>query len=196
MQHPIPETLAKIRAPMAGAITAQFQLSDEAAAVLDREALPAAALTALLAAGCHSDAANFLAFALPKREAVWWGCLCTRATLPEPPKAAEARALAAAEAWVYQPTEESRRAAMDAAEAAGFDNPSSWNAVGAFWSGGSMAPLGQPVVPPGDDLTGKAISGAVILASVRNDPLAAPSRLQEFLIWGIDIANGGRGRPA
>lgn len=196
MQHPIPETLTKLRAPRAGAIVTHFELSDEAMAVFDHGASSATALAALMEAGCDSDAIRFLAFGLPQRQAVWWGCLCARETLPEQPEPTELRALAAAEAWVFQPTEENRRAAMAAAEAAGFDTPASWSAVGAFWSGGSMSPPGQPVVPPGEDLTGKAISGAVLLALGRHDPLAAPARLREFLSWGIDIANGGRGRPA
>jgi hypothetical protein len=103
-------------------------------------------------------------------------------------------ALETAEAWVYQPTEELRRMAMARAQATGFDHPGVWAAVGAFWSGGSMAPPDAPAVPPGEDLTGQAVSGAVNLSSVMRQPEHAPEKLKAFLLQAIDIANGGSGR--
>src|SRR5262249_60276058 len=75
-------------------------------------------------------------------------------------------AVAAAEAWVYKPTEENRRAAMSKAQATQFDTPCAWAAVAAFWSGGSMAPPDVPVVPPPPFLIGRAVSGAVMRAAV------------------------------
>jgi hypothetical protein len=127
---------------------------------------------------------------------VWWACLAARATArPNAPASAEA-ALAAAEAWVYKPTEENRRAAMALAEAAEFNGPASWAAVGAFWSAGSMAPPEAPVVPPGETLTAAAVTGAVILAAVQQEPEKAEQRYREFLEQGVDIAMGGSGRKS
>jgi hypothetical protein len=57
-----------------------------------------------------------------------------------------------------------------------------------------MSPEGQPVVPPGEHLTGLAISGAVTLASVRGQPERANARLQRFINSARDIAGGGAGR--
>src|SRR5690606_25846941 len=128
----------------------------------------------LAAAGHWLDAIAFLARALPKREAVWWACMCARVTAPPAEEAASpegdvagpaaagrgpARALAAAEAWVYKPSEENRRECEAAAHAAQFDSPESWAAIAAFWSGGSVAPPGGPVVPPGEDLAPRAVAG-------------------------------------
>ena len=48
--------------------------------------------------------------------------------------------LAAAEAWVADPTEENRRAALPAAEAAGYGTAAGCAAASAFRSGGSLGP--------------------------------------------------------
>jgi uncharacterized protein DUF6931 len=116
--------------------------------------------------------------------------------VPSPqPSDSDAAARTAAEAWVRKPGEDSlRRAAWDAAQKTDFKSPEAWAAVGAFWSGGSMAPEGQPMVPPAEHLTGVAISGAVTLASVRGRPELANARLQHFIASACDIAAGGAGR--
>jgi hypothetical protein len=106
-----------------------------------------------------------------------------------------AAALQAAEAWVFQPTEENRRAAMQKAEIAGFNTPSAWSAVAVFWSGGSMAPPEAPPVPPAERLLATAVTSAVILAAVSAEPQFADRKYRRFLEAGIDIARGGSGRP-
>ncbi|HEV7456584.1 MAG TPA: hypothetical protein VGN96_07385 [Roseococcus sp.] len=153
-----------------------------------------AGVARLVALERHSDAARLAAHALPRREAVWWACMCARA-IPDPArKPVDEAALLAAEAWVRRPEEATRRAAMAAAEAAAFRSAEAWAAVGAFWSGGSMAPEGQPVVPPAEHLTGVAVAGAVVLAAVRVRPERGPARLLRFVAAARDIAAGGAGR--
>jgi hypothetical protein len=158
--------------------------ADSAAAGVDR----------LVAAGRHQDAVKLLAIALPKREAVWWACMCARAVpdagLPPP----DAAAIEAAEGWVRRPDEASRRAASAAAEKTKFASPESWTAMGAFWSGGSMTPDGQMAVPPPDHLTATAVTGAVMLAAVRHAPDKRQERLERFVVSARDIAGGGAGR--
>ena len=132
-------------------ICAGFGLGEEAKKLLAEERLnpevePGAFLDELLALELHVDAVRFLAYALPKREAVWWACQCVRSVAAE---ADELPGLQAAEAWVRDPSEENRRAAMEAAESLEFGSPDAWAAVGAFWAEGSLAPPDAPVVPPG-----------------------------------------------
>ncbi len=155
---------------------------------------PAAFLEQLLSEKKLNDAVHFLAFALPKREAVWWACLCTRLELINPVPPPNLAALEAAEAWVYRPTEDTRRAAMACAQATKFDSPSAWAAMGAFWSGGSMAPAELPAVPPAAHLTGVAVAGAVTLAAVQNAPALADEKRRRYIEMAVDIANGGDGR--
>ena len=58
---------------------------------------------------CYPDAIRFLAHALPKRQAVWWGSLCLWHVYRPAPPAAVADILQAAVRWVQEPMEERRR---------------------------------------------------------------------------------------
>ncbi len=154
----------------------------------------AAALEKLLAADRGQDALRLLAHALPKREAVWWACMCARG-VPDGALPAEDRAaIDAAETWVRRPDDAARRASQAAAERTKFSSPEAWAAMGAFWSGGSMAPEGQPMVAPADHLTATAVSGAVILASIRHGAERQKDRFMRFVASARDIAAGGAGR--
>jgi hypothetical protein len=153
-----------------------------------------AAISVLEGIGALADAVRVTAHALPRREAVWWACMCARAVPSRPQRAEDAVALEAAEAWVRRPDEPSRRAAHAAAGRAGFSSAEAWAAMGAFWSGGSMAPEGQPVVAPGEDLTGRAVGGSILIAAARREPQRGEERLRRFLGAARDIAAGGAGR--
>jgi hypothetical protein len=155
---------------------------------------PADFIGQLLESRDFEAAVKFMAFALPPREAVWWACVCARMELQEPVEGAVANALAAAETWVRKPTDEHRRAAMTCAQAANFDSPAAWAAVGAFWSGGSMGPPDVPAVPPAPHLLGVAIVGAVTLAAVQFQPELAGERRERYIAAAVNIANGGNGR--
>ena len=184
---------AKLDGTALAAILPHLELSPAAAAALGGAERPAAAVASLAAAGFLVDAARLCAHALPHREAVWWAARCAAATAPAELPEADQAACTLAEAWVRRVSDETRRAAMAKAEAAGFLSPEAWVAVAAFWSGDSMAPLGQPKLPPAPHLTGTAVSGAVILASVRGQPVRQPDRLRVFLDSARDIASGGAG---
>jgi Family of unknown function (DUF6931) len=157
-------------------------------------ASPAEFLNDLLAAKSLNEAVQFLAFALPAREAVWWACQCSRAELPDPVPQVLQDAVDAAETWVRKPTEEHRRAAMSRAQATDFQSPAAWAAVAAFWSSGSLAPEGLPEVPAPAHLMGCAVAGAVTLAAVKSEPQLADQKRERYLASAIDIANGGTGR--
>ena len=184
---------SKLAVPLAPLLP-HMELDASGQQLLDGAADAATGLERLQGAGRMVEAARIAAYALPKREAVWWACMCARATPDAKATGEDRAALDAAETWVRMPDEKARRAAMTAAEKAGFNSAESWAAVGAFWSGGSMAPDGQPVVPPADHLTGSAIAGAVLLSAVRITPERQKERLARFLGSARDIATGGAGR--
>ena len=185
--------LAKVKASAADAAKS-VALTPEAKALLQPGASAADFLTALTAAGLMRDAVAFMAQALPKREAVWWACLAARTLVDTETPPPVVAALEAAEAWVYQPTDELRRAAMDRAQATNFAHPGIWAAVAAFWSGGSMAPPNLPAVPPAEHLTGYVVGSAVNLSAVMRQPERADEKLRGFLRQAVDVANGGSGR--
>ncbi|MGE4481442.1 DUF6931 family protein [Acidocella sp.] len=153
-----------------------------------------AVVAALAQAGFGIEATRVLAHALPKREAVWWACMCAAHTAPPNLPDIDRKVRELAETWVRQQSMEAARAAMDEAKRTGFQSPEAWTGVGAFWSGESLAPMDVPAITPPAHLTGVAVAGAVALASVRADTSRQPQRLAMFLQSAQDIAGGGPGR--
>lgn len=131
----------------------------------------------------------FLAYALPKRCSVWWASQCVRQAIPDA-SPEDMAILEAAEAWVAAPSDETRRKAMQLAEKLDCGTAACWAGVGAYWSHGSMAPPDVPPVPPKDEFTGKATSGAVALAAVDKFPEQAPQRRTSFVQMALAVAAG------
>jgi len=186
--------LAKMLGLKLPEILARAALPSPAAALVAGLADAPSAIAALRGQKMLVEASRLAAFALPKREAVWWACMCARAVPPEQVSEEDEAALVGAENWVRLQNDETRRAAFAHAQTAGFSTPEAWAGVAAFWSGDSMAPLGQAAVPPAAHLPGTAVAGAVALASVRTLPERRSARLERFLDSAADIARGGSGR--
>ncbi len=144
----------------------------------------------LVASELLTDAARFLAHAVPKREAVWWGACCVRTSAPDALKGSDGAAVAAAETWVLDPVEAVRRKAMAAAEATRYETAAGWAAAAAAWSGGSLAPPEFPDVPPGETLSAQAVVTTFKLAAVAGDPRRGREQMKAFLKQGSDIADG------
>ncbi len=193
MSGSAPRPQSKLAVPLAPLLP-HMQLDPPALAKVEALATAEAAMTTLEAAGMLADALRVAAHGLPKREAVWWTCMCARAVPYAAAIPADLVAVEAAEAWVRRPDEAARRAAHKAAEAAGFKSTEAWAAMAVFWSGGSMSPEGQPPVPPGEHFSGMAVAGGVALAAVRQTPQHAQARMQRFLASAREIALGGAGR--
>ncbi len=184
-------TLAKVSAGTAAEIVRHFPLGEAARKLLRPEYTPSQYLAALMEQQLDLDAIRFLAYALPKREAVWWACACARRAHGTAPPAAAAAALQAAEKWTADPSEDNRRAAQSASEAVGLSDPAGCAAAAAFWSGGSLAPANLPVVPPGEHLTAHGVAGAVLLAAVLTEPARAAEKHRSFVKLGLEVASGG-----
>jgi hypothetical protein len=184
-----PAPPARPTAPrLAADLAKTLNLSDAGKALLTPALTVRQFFDALVSAGHQQDAIRFLALALPKRESVWWGVACVREVLRGLPES-QAKALAATERWVKDPTEGNRRSAGAAASDAGYGNPPGSLAAGAFWSGGSMAPPNLPAVLPREDLTGVAVGAALVIAAVA-DPAKATTARQRFLALGADVVAG------
>ena len=130
--------LTKVTAKTAAEVCKLFPLGDEAKKLLRDGMAPRPFLDVLIEKQEFADAVRFLAHALPKREAVWWACQCARQAYGANPPAPLGPALQAAEKWVIDPSEENRRAAHAASEAAGLGVPAGCAAMAAFFSGGSL----------------------------------------------------------
>jgi len=188
------DSLIKLHAATMQAVLPHVGLIGESAALIQSEPDVGVALSRLEAAGFVTEAAKLMAHALPRREGVWWSCMCARHTAPADLPEPDRSAVSAAEEWVRKQTDEIRREAFEQAQQAGFGTAEAWTAVAAFWSGDSMSPVGQPKTPPAPHLTGTAVSGSVVLAAVRTHPERREQRLRRFLASGREIAGGGVGR--
>lgn len=136
------------------------------------------------------DAIKLRAYTLPKREAIWWGCLCLRNDLSDPLPDEQTEALVAAEEWVEKNDETRRRHAESKAAAAQYSGPGATLALGAFWSDGSLAPEGSPKVEPDERLTSQGITATLVAAAYHGDPKLANDRFLAFLARGKEVADG------
>lgn len=136
----------------------------------------------------------FAALTLPKRESVWWGCLCIRGLRLDDAKLREG--LSAAENWVRKPEEEQRRAAGKVAEAQNFNGPGAWIAFAAFTSGGSLADAGLQTVPPPPDACGRSVYAAIMQAVRDKDPFVRLANIRCSLDSFREFAAGGDGTKA
>ncbi len=171
----------------AAEVTAKYAIEAEAAAIGRGAPDAKGFFAALVAAQRHRDAVTFLAYALPVREALWWASECVE----------DGPAKEACRAYVREPDDAHRRAAMAAAEAANFETPGATAAVAAFFSAGSLSEPGLPIVPPPPGLAAQTVAGAIVLASAVNGPPAqAGDRLRAYLAIGAEVADGTRRWPA
>jgi hypothetical protein len=176
---------------LAQEILHKFDPSEKSLSLLNAEHSPAEFLKTLIDHQHYDDAVTFLAHGLPVREAIWWSYLCSKEHFEQEDSLYQQGALAT-ENWVKNPTEENRREAEKWAEAGEYNTITSWTAAAVFWSGGSVAPEGQPIMEPPMHLYAHAISGAIVMAANHNMPAVAEvtQRYQRYLKLGIDIANG------
>jgi len=184
---PAESGLPKIEAEQAAAVLELYEPSEPALALLGEGMAPDAYLEALLSQRLDEDALTFLAYALPRREAVWWGLRCVRQVLPAEPKEAETAALASVDAWLSDTTDENRRAAFCAAEAATYATPAGCIALAVFFSAGSMAPADCPEVPVGEGFCARTVAAAVLLSVVMYEPEKAPETARGFVDLGIEV---------
>jgi hypothetical protein len=175
-------------------LVTRVALTREAQATLRGCADIGNALDRLEAAGLASDAVRVLAHALVKPAGVWWACMCAASTAPPDLPDPDRMARETAEHWVREPNDTVGYAAMAWGKAGGSTSPEAWTGIAAFWSGASIAPPGQPPVPPLPDQANHAIAAAVTLAAVRGDGTRHAARLTRFLHSGREIAAGGVGR--
>jgi len=165
----------------AGVLAPLGKLSDEARSRLDPALNVRTFLDTLRRDGLFVDAISVLTHCLPRQYALAWGCECWQeahaGTEPDP---SDRSALAAAQRWLKEPTEEHRRAAFELADRLEYRTAAALLAAGAGWAGGSILPAGQMDVPPPPTLSGEAVSAAVILTAAEK-PAAFQQRLSGFV---------------
>ncbi|MHC4328060.1 MAG: DUF6931 family protein, partial [Planctomycetota bacterium] len=186
------EPLKLIADGTAAEICGDFELQEEAKPHLSGEPMPHEFVNRLVRAKLYSDATRFLAYGLPKRQAVWWACQCVRNVSACCSDEIAADAMQAAEAWVKDPSEENRKAALTVGSKHNFEMPgapAAWTAMAAGWSGGADATTNEDVSASPEHLTAHAASGAIILAATA-EPEQVDKAYRGFLETGVQIAQG------
>lgn len=192
----IPEEALMLRGYVAGSaaeVIERFKL----AAIVETKPLDGESTEAFARRCAKNSASNdclhFLARALPKRLGIWWAIQCLR-DVNAVAGPLDPQILDVAEKWVQAPSEKLRREVMKLAEAAETSTAASWIGIAIFWTHGSMAPPEAPVIPAAPELSGKALSGSVILAAVCEQPQKAPEKRERFAQRAMQLA-AGEGLP-
>lgn len=182
-------------------ICSRFKLSDNAVSLLEDNIDSVQFLNSLIDKEFYTDAVNFMAHGLPKREAIWWGYLAAKNADGNSKVSEVQEALRLIKDWVYHPKEPLRRDAESLSEKLEFKTAVGWSLVSVFWSGGSICAEHLPSVLPHEFLYAKGVAGAIMLAAVLSSTeqkgelvgKTVSSNYRYFLKQGIDIANGGNG---
>jgi hypothetical protein len=175
----------------ASELCAHFNLEKCARRLLDDRMGSSEFLEALVASKQYLAGIEFMAHALPAREAIWWGCLCLQYACGNELSASEKAACKAAVRWVLQPLEGNRAAAKGPAEAAGPASPAGALAMAANQTGGSLALPNLPPLPPRPFFApARAVANAVKFASLKGDPVRTADRQRLFVELGMGVAEG------
>ena len=156
--------MAHLRFATARDLFEHFPSASDRVRAQPTDELPSDFARRLASQGKLEDAVSFCAFLLPRREAVWWGCRSLSALLGSSAERG-ADCLRAAQAWAERPDEGRRLAAREVANRGDSDNPMTWLAFAAAWSGGSIVPSPHKPVPAPPYLTAHMTRIALLLGA-------------------------------
>ena len=142
------------------------KVSDEAKALLTDQSATKEFIALLVEKELFKDALRMMAFLLPKREAIGWGCLCVRHVLAADKDKPLPEVQLAAERWVSAPNDDNRWAAKQLADKEKPATASGLLAKAAFFAGPSIVPPNMKPVPPPDQLTSEFVANAVFIAGL------------------------------
>lgn len=171
----------EVQPPTAAAICARYKVKADAWALMRHGMTPAEFVAALMEQRQCVNAIEFLAYALPPRAGIWWGCLCLQHACGENLTPADREALQAATVWVVWPTEPYRAAAQASAYSAGMRS-----AAGTLAMAVAMASTtGRVPLSPS-----KAVANAVKLAAAKGEPAKILQIQRQYVELGMGVADG------
>src|SRR5215468_2697892 len=183
--------MSRVRFATARALYETFPEVSEQIGIAPTDQFPIEFLKDLTSKGKVDEGVTFCAYLLPRREAVWWACGCARTLLGDIAQS-QAVCLLAAEAWVYEPDDQHRQAALEVGMQADSNDPLTWLALAAGWSGGMLSSHPQMPAPVPPYMTARAARIAVELsahfAKKKNE---LPAHLQACIAEGIKLAETG-----
>ena len=144
-------------------------------------------LSILASSPTPEEAITFCAYLLPRRKTVWWGHQCVKG-LDHLLADQDRHMLMLAERWVREPEETQRYQALEGGMSCPDKTPGVWIALGAGWSGGSMAAPDRPRVPPPAYLTPRAVNVGILGVLARVDGRHRAATLKTFVDMGRSLA--------
>ncbi|AZO77371.1 MULTISPECIES: hypothetical protein [unclassified Bosea (in: a-proteobacteria)] len=185
--------MSKLRFSTAQQVFEAFPTARQVIGTAPTSEPPLTFLRALVKTGEHKDAIGFCAFLMPRRETVWWALQSIQRMMP--PGTPADPGLKLAEAWVRDPTDETRRAALALGESGHHASLGTWVALAAGYSGGSM--VATHTIPSPPDLTAKTARIAVLTALGRVPERERDTALRNCVEACIRLLDdeSGRTRP-
>ena len=164
-------------------------LSAASRTLLNREDSPRALVHKLVKAEQWPDAITVMAHCLPRREAVWWACVCSRKAGAED----DVKALEAAEQWVFKPSGERRAEAFREAQESASASAGALVALAVASSESKLA-IDKEVEIELDAAAFPQIVVAAVLVAEAEAAKKESSPFSLFVAMGENIAQGGNGR--
>jgi len=175
-------------------ILPRFKASQDALALIGDETSVQETIQILTDNKCYFDLIQFLAHALPVREAIWWAALCLDQRL-DIWSAIQKQCLSTAKEWVQSPCEELRRKNELFSNRLELNCGPSWLAQAVFWNGsGSIVSPELPAVLPDPFLYAKAVAGAINHAAALPEWDNYETYIENSINIALDIASGGNGK--
>jgi hypothetical protein len=157
------------------------KVGDEAMALFTDNYSTKEFISLLMQKELFRDAFRLVAYLLPKRESIGWGCLCLRHALATDNNKPLPDVQLAVERWVTAPQEENRWAAKQLADKEKAKTASGLLASAVFYAGPSIAAPQSKPVPPPEHLTAEFVANAVFIAGVASKPEKAKEKYDVFM---------------
>ncbi|KJY83416.1 hypothetical protein TW81_10540 [Vibrio galatheae] len=176
-----------------GQILPRFTASEEAKQQLDDTFTIEQTIQLLIDNELYNDLMQFLAHALPVREAIWWASLCIQLR-QDVWNTTQIQCIQTAQQWVQSPAEELRRKAELLSNRLNLNCGPSWLAQAVFWNGSaSIVAPDLPAVLPDPYLYAKAVAGSINHAAALPNWDGTSDYYLQATNFALDIANGGNG---
>jgi hypothetical protein len=182
--------LVNLTARTASEVCARLYLDKAALRLLSPGMRPSEFVDALVEKQQYLAAIDFIAHALPAREAIWWGGLCLQRTCGDKLEPWERRAFRITVQWVLQPNEANRAAAKEPADVLGPASAAGCLAAAANQTGGSVGPPQGPPIPPSPFAPARAVAIAIKVASTKCNPPEIQGTLRSLIQLGMAIRGG------
>jgi hypothetical protein len=160
---------------------------------LDSEISPEALIIRLSESSLWSDAISVIASALPRREAVWWACVCSRKMPAMAGDESDKKALDAAEKWVFKPSDKSRSESFRLVQESTSASAGTLAALAVACSDSKLGIGGDQEIMMDSSFFPQIIAASVLTAAGDEAGEPVEDQFSLFIKIGENIAKGGNG---